>query len=365
MKSVLGRDDRHYRNIGITTEVKSWEDGLRSTDGKGVFEWWYFDCENEDGSKVVVVFSKNNKRDFKGITGPTASLQVTFADGEKLDIEITDGVGAPFRAAKDKCDVLIQDSYFREVNGSYEIYFKAENVEYNCTLKPIVPMWRPGTGYSYFGDDESLFMAWIVAVPRGEVTSMLKVGDKTMTLNGEGYHDHNWGNAPMPRIIDHWYWGRANFSGYTIIVSDVVAAKKYGYTRMPLIMIAKGNQIIADDESKTLVERENEVVHPHTGKFFHNTVRFTQKLDSGEVIVIEFNRSKDMSASFLLDMPGITKLQKFVAKMVLGLNPTYVRCFGEVSLTVKKDCLEESVSMEGIWEQMFFGKNRKWLITNP
>jgi hypothetical protein len=29
-----------------------------------------------------------------------------------------------------------------------------------------------------------------------------------MSVQGRGYHDHNWGNFVLSDAFSHWYWGR-------------------------------------------------------------------------------------------------------------------------------------------------------------
>ena len=48
----------------------------------------------------------------------------------------------------------------------------------------------------------------------------------------------------------------------------------------------------------------------------------------------------------------------------IGINPTYIRCIGEVKLTVKENGKKEILKKEGLWEQMFFGGNKDAIIKN-
>jgi hypothetical protein len=50
--------------------------------------------------------------------------------------------------------------------------------------------------------------AWLPSVPQGTVEATYRVGGESHNATGVGYHDHNWGNAPMPELMHHSYWTR-------------------------------------------------------------------------------------------------------------------------------------------------------------
>jgi transposase-like protein len=49
-------DPQDYARLGLARkEIKPWEDGARTDDRPGSYEWWYFDAHLVDGTKLVVV----------------------------------------------------------------------------------------------------------------------------------------------------------------------------------------------------------------------------------------------------------------------------------------------------------------------
>jgi hypothetical protein len=165
----------------------------------------------------------------------------------------------------------------------------------------------------------------------------------------------------MEKLMNHWYWCRASIGPYTIISCDIIADKKYNYTRLPVLMIGKDGVILDDDEQKTSIERINTIYHPVTKKFIDNTLIFTQKTDEKTSYRIAYNREKDMFADSLLYYSGITPFKRILAKMI-GMNPTYLQCFGKVNLTVIESGYEKVFEQEGLWEQMFLGNNKDAII---
>ena len=103
--------------------------------------------------------------------------------------------------------------------------------------------------YSAIGEEKQKYFAWLPSVPQGTVSVDLNIGGKTEHLEGVGYHDHNWGDAPMMKLINHWYWGRAQLGPYTVIACLVTAAERYGLAAFPIFLLAKDGQVIADDDA--------------------------------------------------------------------------------------------------------------------
>jgi CrtC N-terminal lipocalin domain len=350
----IAADQRHYDILGLTTEPAAWEDGMRTAGGPGTFEWWYFDAEYGDGTKIVAIFFSKNRFDVAGDARPTVTLAITYPDGRKIVSIESEAFGTPLRAARDKARVQIKNSSLEYINGQYVVHFSDGNIEYHSVMTPRAPMWRPNTGHFYFGPKEDSYFAWFVAQPDANVTATLSIGNNTVTLDGTGYHDHNWGNTPMHKLMNHWYWSRARLGDYTVIACDIIATKKYNYSRIPIFMLAKHGKIIDDDASNTTIERGDTFLHPATGKFMDNRLTFTQSC--GETTYkVEYVRSEDMMVMNLLDT--LTPIKRIVAK-VLGAKPTYVRIAGESRLTIlQKGHTQEEQHSSAIWEQMFFDNN--------
>jgi hypothetical protein len=163
----------------------------------------------------------------------------------------------------------------------------------------------------------------------------------------------------MNEVVNHWYWGRAKVGDYNIINCDIISEEAYGYTRLPIIMIAKDGEIIEDDQSKTIVERSDTYQHEVTGKFMDNNITYIHPSDDGIIYTIQYERHEDIVTSSLLD--SLSQPKKFLAKL-LGANPTYVRVLGDVTLTINDNGEETVVESEGLWEQMFFGNNEDAVI---
>ncbi len=362
-KAFIASEQSYYDKLGLKKNVEPWEDALR-TDGKeGSFEWWYFDAEYTNGTKVVAIFYTKKLFDIAGPANPSISFEVTFPDGRQIQKLTSLGEGIVIDASKEKCDLRIGDSSVKFVDGKYELHYvdHEDGVDYRCVMTPKCPMWRPGTGMHYMGEHQEHSYAWLVPLPTADVEGELRVKGEIYQLHGSGYHDHDWGDIAMNEIFNHWYWCRASIGPYTIVTSDIIAEKAYDYSRMIHFLAVKGDKIIADDSSKVVVKRENTVIHPETGKFIDNKISFIYT-DDEQTVTLECNREKDMFVAKLLDFVDMTPEMR-AATQQMGINPTYMRMIGTSKIIVeKKNGETESYEKEALWEQMFFGGNRDAII---
>ena len=362
-KAFLARSEKFYNKLGIQQSTAIWEDGLRTDGITGSYEWWYFDAEYEDGTKVVTVFYTKKFFDVKGPAHPMVTFEVSREGKKVASARATGEEGVTINSSKDKCQVKIAGctAEYQE-DGSYKIHFENDDktVVYDAVLRPRLPMWRPGTGHIFFGNSQEYFFAWFVAVPSGDITAQITYDGATLDLKGNGYHDHNWGNIMMTKLMNHWYWCRVAVGDYTAITCDIIGEKKYGYTRFPIFMLGKDGKIIEDDERLTKIERLDTIQLPAIGKFMDNHLRFTQKTDTA-TYTVEYFREYDLDAGSNLKTMGLSKFMMNLAKF-LGINPTYARSVGKVQLKIEQDGQITELSSQGLWEQMGFGKEKTAII---
>lgn len=353
-------DNESYKKLGIKKNKVSYkEDGMRTSGDKGTYEWWYVDAEFEDGTTVVNIFWTKDGFDVSGAAHPRADLDITFANGEKISKKIYGEKGKVIDAKKDVCNIYIGGSSLRYIDGKYHLDYESDDVKYHVVMEGLFPMWRQNSGFNFYGEDDSKFGAWLVPQPASVVTGTLEVKGKVKKLKGTGYHDHNWGNIPTNKVLDHWYWGRAKIGDYNIIACDIVLSKKYGSLRMPRIMIAKDGKIIEDNQAATIIQRKKTHYHPVTKKFMDDVLIYTQPVSDRESYVITFERQKDIMVKNLLDQ--FSKSMRFFGK-IAGANPTYVRILGKVTLEHIVDGKSEIVEDTGLWEQMSLGKSKVAII---
>jgi len=340
-----------FARLGLSpTRVEPWEDGARTDGGRGTYEWWYFDTSLDDGSTLVVVFLT------KDFTRPNAPLSpvVTFSldgpDGTSVSRAVT-ARAADFSAAADRCDVRIGRCTASGDLAAYAVHYEDDVVVADLRLARTVPSWRPGTGYAFF--DERRYFAWLPSVPRGTVEGTLTVGGATRHVTGVGYHDHNWGNAALPRLVHDWYWGRARVGDFTVIASFITATDRYGGAALPVFMLARGDAIVADDATKVRFSASEPHIDPVTGKPVAGVLVYEYD-DGTSRYRVAFRRGTDLARTKFVDL--LTGCTRFLARLA-RFDGAYLRFGGTVTLERCEGAAgAETASQDSaVWELMYFG----------
>ena len=226
--------------LGETVEL--YEDGLRTNGEKNEYEWWYFDAKLNDGSVIVVYFwTIKALKDIFYI-----GVNYNKADGTEYK-KIKFFNKKDIKLLKDSCHVKYDENHFIGNLKKYSIKISPNDfdgfgleLELNSKIKP----YRPQDGIINAGDD---YFAWLAAVPNGKVTGTLTFDEKTLNIDGNGYHDHNWGNIALQKLFDNWLWFRGTVDQYTIIGYELNTIAKRGGYSIPGIFIADSTGIIYEN----------------------------------------------------------------------------------------------------------------------
>ena len=355
-QAQLASTDQQYERLGLERDdVAIREDGTHTEGAAGTYEWWYVDLSLEDGSVVVIVFYTRSPQNTSTPLKPFVTFDWTKADGTvtsaKVEID-----GKEMVASTEQCDVRIGDCTIKGDLKSYDVIFKNENIKASIKLNSALSPWRAETGYRLYGNQKEDYAAWLCAVPDAIVEAEIITKDEHVNLTGTGYHDHNWGNQPIWRMQNDWYWGRAKTDSYVVIAYNVVTAEKYGYTEFPGLMLSKNGQIISDDLNAVTFTFENEFTDEKTGISIAKKLIFDYD-DGVKKYQIVFNMKNSILSKST--MPTLSKEQK---KEVTNLeyNMHYYRFIGSATVTeyAGDEIIASEKTEETIWELMYPGKLR-------
>jgi hypothetical protein len=350
---VADRED-DYAHLGLKPgKIEPWEDGMRTTGGPNSYEWWYFDAHLDDGTSLVITFYTKWVFSPQGPLAPMIIVDINTPGQPARSLTIH-AKPEEFSSSKERCDVRIKDNYFSGDLHTYQIRVADQGLSIDVELVGQVPAWRHETGYTYFGEHDDHMFGWLPSVPQGKVTATITEKDsKPQTLTGIGYHDHNWGDVAMSKLINHWYWGRGKAGPYSLIISYLYAEKAYGQTELPLFMLAKDGKVVADDSSKVTLHLEDEFTDEKSKKPVANRVIFEYKEDDRNHYLVTFQRSET-----ILDFVFADKLTGFkhVLALLLKVDSAYLRFSGTVSVEryIDGKMVEQSTD-PGIWELMYLG----------
>jgi hypothetical protein len=348
-KPIIFAVGREFLELdGLTDIVLPWEDGLRIHTNPGSFEWWYFDAHFEDGSTAVIVYATKPIINPRAPLLPNLSLTITRPDGHKT-AEFTLPPASEFSAAKEACDVHMGPSHVHQENKSgrwtYTLHAETKTQSADLVFTGLVPPWRQGAGKGYYGDLQHFF-AWLPTIPYGTVEGTLTYDGQTRRVRGTGYHDHNWGNVPLPSILDHWTWGRAHVGDYSLIFVEQIAARKYGSQRLPVFLLAKGDKVLADD-ARLLTMQAREIVRHSSGREYPLSVDFLWT--SGDQSVrLSLREPQLIEATSLLG--ALPPFQRRLARLVA--NPYYFRFNAKLELSIDLAGLQDTQHGTALYELM-------------
>lgn len=356
LQAIHPNDDIHYKKFKMKKdEISQWEDGLRTNNESGTYEWWYFDTHLNDGSIIVVVFYTKSPINPNGDIKPYVTFELTNPDGsthkETVYVPVEE-----CEFSKECCNVKIGKSYIIGDLKNYKIHFENENVQADISLEGTVPAWRSKCGSILFGNQEEYEFAWLPAVPEGNVKAEVTVNGKKKNYEGYGYHDHNWGNVSILKLMNNWYWGRAKIGPYTVITAWITAEKAYNFKEFDVFMIAKDGKILSSGDNSTIeFLPTNMHIDSHTGKPVHDKIQYVYKDMEVTEYKVTYNRENDIVKERFVDT--LPSIQRIFAKL-LGVSGAYLRFSGTAAIEVFKDgILIEKYKDPAVWELMYLGKN--------
>jgi hypothetical protein len=83
------------------SSIEPWEDGARTDNSAGTYEWWYFDAHLADRAKLVVAFmNKDDIADPKKPLAPLLRLNLDLPGGRQIE-KLVHYPASEWSAAKD------------------------------------------------------------------------------------------------------------------------------------------------------------------------------------------------------------------------------------------------------------------------
>ena len=315
------------RKDGVISRLTPEDDALHIDLGrKGMYEWWYFDARLEGDYTVVVFFHASNPN--PGIAGKSGvELVVVRPNGEKTQ-RFIEYDRSRFSASRDKPDVEVGGNYLK-VDYSrgdlpvYQIHIDEDDLRFDLTYTSEVHGWKPGDGYSHFGDMG--YFAWVVPFPRARVEGTVRVGDECIDAKGVGYHDHNWLNFQFPRIIEHWMWGRIYSETLTVCYAFIQCNKKVDNHAVKVLMAARNEEVVLSTGEFDFVPEGFE----YDDRPKHSYPKSLELRAPGEIDVSMKVRRVLEAEDLLLNFPPLLRL---LAKYVLRLKPGYFRLLSDFEI---------------------------------
>ncbi|HEX8322428.1 MAG TPA: hypothetical protein VF595_00820 [Tepidisphaeraceae bacterium] len=221
----------------------------------GGYEWWYFDAEDPATDTQIVaiylhgfIFHPGYLRAYaRYVRRPTKTLPplpgdfacmyfVVYRGGRILHQFMTQVPPNAYAAARDAVDVTVGPSTLtRDADG---LKLRIEGTPWKLTGRgpqtlvdqrlhadltfapslPHAPQERRFLSRAMTGADHH----WVIASPLCDVRGEIRLdpirggAGEVIHFTGRGYHDHNYGTAPLGPGLAKWIWGRAIVGGRVV-----------------------------------------------------------------------------------------------------------------------------------------------------
>ncbi|PKN65796.1 MAG: hypothetical protein CVU54_18530 [Deltaproteobacteria bacterium HGW-Deltaproteobacteria-12] len=234
------------------------DDGLHPLSNSDYSEWWYLDGRFDNGYSCVLTWHWLNQ--FIKPHIPTIQIFIYTPEGKRyVGMEAIDPKNC--HASETICDVKMGSSYLKQEGTIYKMAMHSKGIGCELTFEGTVPGWKHGDGLMVPAGTNNTIAGWIIACPRAKVSGKLFIKDKVIEVQGNGYHDHNWGNTDLYDLFKGWYWGRLNDPKYTIIYSNTQLLDE---SWLPSLYIADDKStLLATYQYSFTVEKED--TEPQTG----------------------------------------------------------------------------------------------------
>jgi hypothetical protein len=314
------------RSHELIERLRPEEDGPHEPQSPEYFEWWYFDHHFDNGYTAVVVFHRATA--FLPDRPPAVEITViTPAGREHRSFRVLPR--SDFHVASDRARIRAGEDRVLDETTRYEVRAMGATADgvrigVETVLEARLPGWR-------FGESKTVVdgldgFAWVVPLPRAHCRGRLVVGDETVDAEGIGYHDHNWGQISLSRLISYWHWGRIYAGDVTCIYADVVGRGRRKKTPSGLLMLAVGDQIVFNT-SHVQIE-EGDLAHSaRAARTYPRSLRITSEMD-GAPIELTLRSLELVSAyDFLATLSPLRR-----SALRLLTRPAYFRHRSEVHL---------------------------------
>jgi hypothetical protein len=318
------------RKDGNIVPLTKKDDALHTDpSAKNTFEWWYFDAHLDNGYIAIAFFHASNPN--PGMAGKSGvELVLIRPDGQKTQ-HFVEYPQKDFQASTEFPDVKMGNNYLRVDYESgdlpiYEIFISENDLTFHLKFSALVKGWKPGNGYSRFGDMGSF--AWVVPFARASVQGTIQDDHTKMQVKGVGYHDHNWLDFQFFKIIKYWMWGRVYSDSYTLSYAYIQCNKKMDHHAVKVLMLARNQDVILSSGEFDFLTDD----FKYNGMAGHEYPNLLT-IKAGEDLEAVLRVKQVKEAENMLDNFG--PIPRFLAKNILRLKPGYFRLISDFTIKVK------------------------------
>lgn len=220
-------------------EITPVDDAFHGSKKHVAVEWWYFDAVFDNSYSVHVGFKTFSRKNF-GLVSPMIEI---YREG---NLEAKASGFYPFNVFQTSKKIPVLKLFGKPiVRFDHERFNERKEWAYNVSMKVKdceVDLYFVGISKGW--KIETKAESWTVALPKALVTGEIKFKGECMSVEGVGYHDHNW-NYTLLTVMNYgrgWYWGRINTKKFTIVWANILR-KSYKWEPLAVLSQEKGGFI--------------------------------------------------------------------------------------------------------------------------
>lgn len=176
------------------------------------FEWWYFHFISDISFNIII-----HPTDMYGLN-KNSYISVSIFEKSRKGINFKQ----PFDLEKttiSSVELSIENDIFciKKIGEEIFITLTLENLKAKMKIgKIVIPELFNENSAILMNEADKLSNNWLLVVPYSLFSGTLQYFDRNVQLNGQAYHDHNWGNWLIQECYNYWIWGNFQNINYAI-----------------------------------------------------------------------------------------------------------------------------------------------------
>ncbi|VVB72907.1 Uncharacterised protein [uncultured archaeon] len=306
----LKDDAYHYMKNGIDDQIYN--------------EWWSF-CGSDNGSQFMFVYLLSDPENHTSARKIQVQA-IVLQDGQEplLLCQNSRGYGGDYGSPTfdiDKSGFSYQEEQgFRVWGSAKEAAAKA--VHWDLIYQPASSPWLATPVATHVGHLKGDWMKWLVYMPSARVTGMITIGNRTVSVNGIGYHDHVWGRWAMNDPLFAWAQVSVPKDGFSLTLGEA-----RGEERNILLGLRYGDKTISFASKQIKLNYSAFAFDPKTATIFPTGYKVAARNGDYHLeMTVNVQKNVPISIEFPWPQPGIIaflQVGRMQGKLLLKSGESY------------------------------------------
>ncbi len=257
------------------------DDAFHGINNKYCLEWWYFDVVFNGNHGIHIGLMVNSFMSWGFVREMINIYNNTNVEEKETRFRPLN----QYEISEEVPEIL--HNYEKLMEFDYDEYISSGNWNYTLTLE----MEKIKVDLKFIGKSkpfkyETEGEGWTVAQPKAEVEGIITINGEELSIDGTGYHDHNWNFSVETGIKGKgWYWGKLASQNYSLTWSKIEKTRFADDTiseKIGILSISDKDYIKIDSKNITFAEYDYEY---HDGRFIPTKFKLHAIQDNLEINV--------------------------------------------------------------------------------